>query len=273
MIDRILILGKGFIGSRLQEAFDCKVSDARITSLKDADSIVRRIRPEIMINCIGITGSDNLENSSSLRNEALLANSFVPIILAEAALRNNVRLVHISSGCIFKYDYGNDSPVNEEKLPDFLELFYSRTKIYSEQPLNILSKKYPILIPRIRLPLDDRPDPNNLLDKLVKYKRVIDVPNSITYIPDFIKALKYLIKIKATGIFNMVNKGTLRYPQLLDVYAKFSPGFKYQIIAPEKLNLKRTNLCLSTKKLEKTGFNVRDIKEVLEECVQNYLKY
>jgi 3,5-epimerase/4-reductase len=273
MKDKILILGEGFIGSRLQEGLDCRICGHRIASFKDADRIIRRFRPQVLVNCIGVTGSDNIENDIRLRDKVLFANSFLPLILAEAALRNNVRLVHISSGCLFEYDYRRDKPVNEEKTPDFLELIYSRTKIYSETPLNILAKKYAILIPRIRLPLDDRPNPNNLLDKLVRYKRVIDIPNSITYIPDFIKALKYLIKIKASGIFNLVNAGALRYSELLDIYAKYVPDFKYEAVSLSKLNLKRTNLRLSTKKLENSGFNIRDINEVLEECVQNYLKY
>jgi hypothetical protein len=45
-----------------------------------------------------------------------------------------------------------------------------------------------------------------------------------------------------------------------------------QIIPLNKLGLIRTNLLLSTIKLEKTGFKVRNINSVLEECVKEYLK-
>ncbi|MCX5704368.1 MAG: hypothetical protein NT066_07780, partial [Candidatus Omnitrophica bacterium] len=107
----------------------------------------------------------------------------------------------------------------------------------------------------------------------INYKKVIDIPNSITFIPDFIKALKHLIESNRKGLFNIVNKGGLRYPELLDVYKKYAPNFQYEVIDFEKLNLVRSNLILSTEKLEKTGFKVRDIHEVLEECVKNYLKY
>jgi len=139
--------------------------------------------------------------------------------------------------------------------------------------LKILSNKHPILILRIRIPLDNYPHPKNILTKLINYKRVIDIPNSITYIPDFIKALKHLIEINAKGLFNVVNKGGLRYPELLDIYKKYVPDFQYEVIDFEKLNLVRSNLILSTRKLEETGLKVRDIHEVMEECVKNYLKY
>jgi len=272
MKDKIIILGRGFIGNRLQEELNCELSDRKIYSYKDAEEEIKRFNPDIVINCIGHTGI-NVDTCEEDLDKTLTANTFVPIILAEAALRNNIKLIHISSGCIYHYDYSKGSPIDEDKIPDFFELFYSRTKIYTEQSLSVLSKKYPILIIRLRVPLDNRPHPKNLLTKLIEYKKVIDIPNSVTYIPDFIKALKHLIEIDANGIYNVVNKNALKYPELLDIYKKYVPDFKYQIIDYQKLNLVRTNLILSTEKLEKTGFKVRDIHEVLEECVKDYLKY
>ena len=95
----------------------------------------------------------------------------------------------------------------------------------------------------------------------------------MTYLPDFIEALKHLILNDARGIYNVVNKGGLRYPELLRVYQRHVPGYTFETIDAKKLNLVRTNILLSTKKLEKAGYRIRDIKEVYEECVENYLKY
>jgi 3,5-epimerase/4-reductase len=135
-----------------------------------------------------------------------------------------------------------------------------------------MAKKYNILTVRIRIPLDNRPHPKNILTKLIKYGKVIDIPNSVTYVPDFLKALKHLIKIDAYGIFNVLNKFGLRYPDLMDIYKKYVPDFEYTTIDHRKLGLVRTNLVMSVKKLEKTGFAVRPIKDVLEECVKEYVK-
>ncbi|MBM3251660.1 MAG: sugar nucleotide-binding protein [Candidatus Omnitrophica bacterium] len=269
MDKKILILGKGFIGTRLQDGLGCEISDELIDSYNNVEAVFRKHKPQIIINAIGYIGT-NVDACEKDLDKTLSSNTFIPILLAEAALRNNIKLVHISSGCIYHYDYSEDTPINEDKLPDFFELFYSRTKIYSDQALLALSGKHPVLIARIRVPLDNRPHPRNILTKLINYKKVIDLPNSVTYIPDFIEALKHLINIDAYGIYNVVNKGGLRYPQLMQAYKKYFPGFEYETIDFKKLNLVRTNLILSTEKLEKSGFRVRGIQEVLEECIQAY---
>ncbi len=139
--------------------------------------------------------------------------------------------------------------------------------------METLSSKYPFLVLRIRIPLDNRPHPKNVLDKLIRYKKVIDIPNSLTYIPDFIEAVKHFLDSDFRGVYNVVNKGVLRYPELMDVYRKYKPEFQYEIIDYKKLGLVRTNLVLSTDKLERSGFKARGVNEVLDECVQSYLKY
>lgn len=272
MKNNILIFGKGYIGTRLQEELDCEVSDKKIYSYQDAQAELKKFRPKTIINCIGSVGR-NVDECEGDLDRTLIASTFVPIILAEAALRNNIKLIHISTGCIYHYDYAKDEPIDENKEPDFFELFYSRAKIYSERALALLPRKSPVLIIRIRVPLDDRPHARNLLTKLIGYKKVIDLPNSVTYIPDFLKALKHLSGINATGIYNATNRGGLKYPELMEVYKKYVPGFEYKVIDFNKLDIVRTNLILSTKKLENTGFAVRDIHEVLEECVKEYIKY
>ena len=272
MNKNILILGKGFIGQRLQKELDCRIDGAMINCFSDAQKLVKKYNPKIIVNCIGITGRHNVDDCELDKDATLLANSFVPIMLAEVALRNNIKLVHIASSCIFNFNYKTDPPLKEDCQDYFFKLFHSRSKIYSDRALEALAKEYNILIARIRIPLLDAKHPKNVLDKLLKYNQVIDIPNSVTYIPDFVKAIKHLIKIDARGVYNVVNKGGLRYPDLMKVYQKYVPAFKLQTITLNKLDLVRTNLLLSTSKLEKSGFKVRNINSVLEECVKEYLK-
>lgn len=271
MKHNILVLGKGFIGAKIQQALHCAVSEKRIASYADAEKEIVAYRPTVIINCIGTTGSRNVDDCELDKDRTLSSNTFVPVILGEAALRRGIKLVHISSGCIYRYDYAHDKPITETKTPDFFELFYSRSKIYAERALETLSRRANVLIVRIRIPLDNRPHPRNILTKLINYKKVIDIPNSVTYLPDFEKALQHLLRIDARGIYNVVNKSGLRYPGLLEVYKRYVPGFSYKVIPYKKLNLVRTNLLMSTHKLEKTGFKVRKIGDVLEECVKEYI--
>jgi dTDP-4-dehydrorhamnose reductase len=271
MKSKILILGKGYIGDKLRSVLDCNVSGARISSFKEAEKEILKYSPKVIINCIGHIGK-NVDYCELDKDKTLFSNAFLPVILAEVALRNHIKLVHISSGCIYNFEYGVTKPITENKIPDFFDLFYSRSKIYSEGALSAPMQSYNILIARIRVPLDNVSHPKNILNKLINYKTVIDIPNSVTYIPDFVKALEYLIKINARGVYNIVNKGALRYPVLLDEYRKYRPDFKYKIISYKKMGLVRTNLILSTAKLEGTGFRVRKIEEVIPECVENFVK-
>jgi len=273
MKNKILILGDGFIGQRLNKEFDSDISGKLLHSFNDAQKEISKFNPKTIISCIGYTGKRNVDDCELDKDGTLFANSFIPIILSEVALRKKIKFIHISSGCIYNFDYQKDSPIAETKDPDFFDLFYSRSKVYAERALTSYLDRTKNLILRIRIPLDDRPHPKNILNKITKFEKVIDAPNSITYLPDFIKALKHLMKIDAKGIYNIANKGSLRYSKLLDVYKKYVPGYDYKVMDYNKLNLIRTNLKLSTKKLENSGFKIRNINQVLEECVKNYLKY
>lgn len=270
MKKNILIMGAGYIGMKLRDEWQCTISDRIVSTLKEIETEIDTHRPDILINCIGYTGANNVDDCELDKDGTLFANTFIPIMLAEACLRRGIKLVHISSGCIYHFDYAWD-PLPEEKRGDYFDLFYSRSKIYAEGALEASLGKYGILVLRIRIPLDIHPHPKNVLTKLIKYKRVIDIPNSLTYIPDFIKAMKHLLEMDAHGVYNVVNRGGLRYPELMEVYRNYVPDFTYETIKYEALKLRRTNLLLSTRKLESTGFPVRDIKDVLDECVQHYI--
>lgn len=273
MKNRILVFGKGFIGERVQRFLGCEISLKKLYNFSDAENEVSKFKPKVIINCVGYTGKNTVDDCEIDRDKTLYANTFVPLILSEIALRQNIKIVHIGSGCIYNFDYLRNKPIPESKIPDFFDLFYSRSKIYAEGALSALRNRYKILIIRIRVPLDSQPHPKNLLTKLLKYKKAINIPNSVTYIPDFLKALKYLIEIDANGIYNVVNKGSLKYPELLEKYKKQVPNFKYEVIDYKRLNLVRTNVILSVRKLEKAGFRIRNVANILEECVKKYIKY
>jgi len=272
MDKRTLILGKGYIGERLQEALRCPLSPKKIAGFSDVNSLLKKYKPRVVINCIGHTGANNVDGCELAKDKTLFANTYVPLLLAEAAYRHKIKLVHISSGCIYHYAYGRSKPIEESLTPDYYDLYYSRTKIYAENALLELSKRADILLIRIRVPLDDRPHPKNILTKLLGFNRVLDVPNSVTYIPDFIKALRHLLKTGKKGIYNIALKGGLFYKDLLNAYNGRGRHHGFSLIKPKDLKMNRTNLILSVKKLEKSGFKVRKPKEIMEECVKGYLK-
>ncbi len=266
----MLIIGAGFMGRHVHEGLGGVLSSRRIRCLQDAEDEILRHRPRTLINCAGYTGERSVDDCERNPDKALRENAYLPLLLAEACLHRSVRFVHVSTGCIFHYAHGRSRPITEERQPDFLELVYSRTKIYADAALMALSPRQPLLIVRPRVPLDCRPHPRNILTKLLRFKRVIDVPNSVTYLPDFIRALKHLLHHDACGIYNVVNRGVLRYPELLEAYRRYAPCHRYEVIPFASLGVARTNLVLSTRKLERSGFTPRDIHEVLDECARAY---
>lgn len=266
---RVLIFGNGYIGNRLQQSCHYFMSEKRVISVDDIISEIDKHSADVAINCIGYTGGRNVDGCEVEVERTLMANSFIPIMFAEAAVRTGVKLVHISSGCIY---HSKNGMLCEDDDPDFFDLYYSRTKIYAERALSVMSTKNKFLIVRIRIPLDYIPHRRNLLTKLLSFNQVLDSPNSVTYLPDFAQALSYLIEIDACGIYNLVNSGELRYPDLLDIYNRYV-SHQYSIISScADIGKVRTDLVLSTRKLEGSGFKVRDINSVLEECVGEYLK-
>lgn len=269
----ILVLGAdGYIGSRICGETGFEGSADRISSLNDVEGILERYKPSTVINCIARTGwgEKGVDRCEDDAGATILANSTVPVLLTEAAIRHGFRLVHISTGYVYETPE-NNLLISEEKTPDFFEVFYSRTKIYSESALVACSGKHPILILRPNIVLDDRPHPRNILDKLIKSGRVVGGQHSVTYLPDFIEALQHLIKVEASGLYNVVNKGGLKYSELLDEYRAHNPSFDYEAIDLKDLGRNRPNAMLSTEKLEKTGFKVRDIHSVIGECLKGYI--
>lgn len=268
-----LIIGNGYIAGILKSNLKINSCHKKINTLNDIDKILTETKVKCIINAAGYIGTTNTDKCNKQMEMTLRSNTFLPILLAEAAIKHNIKLIHISSGCIFDHDPLTEKPIDENKQPDYLELPYNRSKIYSEVALNILSKKHDILMLRIRVPLNDVPHKKNILTKLIKFKTIIDIPNSITYIPDLIRALKHLIKIDARGIYNINCKNGIKYNTILDEYTKYFTDFNYTIIDQKALKVKRTNIVLSTKKLEKSGFKINTNSEIIKKCVKNYIKY
>lgn len=275
MVEKIkvkyLILGNGFIGKRFGSYLDDSVvSEIRVNSVEEVLGEIGKYNPEIVINCIGKTGKPNIDWCEDNKEETLYSNVIVAGMILKACQDKGVRMVHISSGCI--YQGNNDGKgFSEDDEPNFFGSYYSRTKIIAEKMI----KEYPVLILRIRMPMDSLDFSKNLLTKLLKYEKIINIPNSLTILSDFFRVSKFLMDNNKTGIFNIVNPGIELHDELLKIYNKYSKNKKeYQIVTQEELDIKayRSNCILSIDKISALGIKLQNINEIQEDMVKKYVQ-
>jgi len=258
----IAIVGKGFISSHLQK-LPHTLYDKRILSYED----IPDIKEDTIINCIGFTGSPNIdacEASEEAKQKTYHSNVIVPQLLKEYCVKNNKKLIHISSGCIY-YGY-KDGGWKEEDETQPLS-FYSQTKKQAEDLL-----KDDALIIRIRMPISTKNDPRNLITKLKKYTKIIDTKNSVTFVDDLVRFIPFACDNNLTGIYNFVSETPLSAAEIMEEYSKIK-DFKFTKITIEELNqitvAVRSNCLLNIDKLKATGFIMSDSKQKIIEILQN----
>ncbi len=86
---------------------------------------VRSVQPDVIVNCIGII--KQVDEVSNLR-KLFDVNSKFPILLAYAARRFNIKLIHFSTDCVFSGDRGG---YKEWDLPDPIDA-YGLSKLAGE---------------------------------------------------------------------------------------------------------------------------------------------
>ena len=84
-----------------------------------------RVRPEVVINCVGLVKQRAEANDEVL---AITVNALVPHQVAELCRATGARMVHISTDCVFS---GRGGSYTEDDRPDPEDL-YGRTKLLGE---------------------------------------------------------------------------------------------------------------------------------------------
>ncbi len=272
---KVLIIGKGYIGTRCAEVWKeiAILSDKKIYSADDALELLEETKPDVVLNAAGVRGKPNVDWCETHQYETVEGNIKLPINIAQACQEKGIYLLHIGSGCIF---YGSSPDPKGWKEDDFANpiAYYSKCKYAADLALESLPN---VGIARIRVPLDDRPYPGNIIDKLSHYPKVIDVENSITVIPDMIEVFYKLLEKKAEGIFHVTNPGAIKYRDLLSLYEKLvDPNHKNEWISEEQLvsegltvKLRSTNK-LQSSNLEKVGIKMRPIEVAVKVAMERY---
>jgi len=188
-------------------------------------------------------------------------------------LDRGVFFAHVGSGCVYDGDNGG-AGYGEDDPPNFFGSYYSRTKLWSEQAL----RELPVLLLRLRMPIDGMPGPRNLITKLAGYGKVISIPNSVSVLDDFLPAAIELVRRRRTGIYNLTNPGAIVHPRILELYREIvDPSLVFETISMENLGGRvktgRSNCVLSTVKIEREGIRLRPVEEAVRSAMVEYRKH
>lgn len=133
----ILLLGKdGQVGWQLQRSLAphgtvvaCGRSDCDMTDLNQLRSLIRHVKPKVIVNAAAYTAVDRAESEPPL---AARINAEAPAVLAEEAASLAALLIHYSTDYV--YDGQKTSPYVESD-PTAPQSVYGRTKLAGEEAI------------------------------------------------------------------------------------------------------------------------------------------
>jgi dTDP-4-dehydrorhamnose reductase len=270
-----LIFGKsGWIGGLLGDLL--KENGAKFefatARLEDRSSIIQdieRVKPTHVLNAAGLTGRPNVDWCETHKIETIRANVIGCLNLADVCLQREIHMTYYGTGCIFHYD--DTHPIGgpgflESDSPNFTGSYYSHTKAIVEN----LLKEFPnVLTLRVRMPIvESLVYPRNFITKIIKYDRVVDIPNSMTVLPELLPYSIEMAKRKLTGIMNFTNPGVVSHNEILQMYKDYiDPEFEWKNFTLEEQSkvivAPRSNNLLDTKRIESEFPMILPIKDSL----------
>jgi dTDP-4-dehydrorhamnose reductase len=273
---KVLLFGStGWIGGMMKQLYidsgwDVFCATSRLEEFGKVQEEIDDIRPDRVVNAAGLTGRPNVDWCESNKQEVVRVNAIGTLALADACFKRGVHMTQFATGCIYEYD--DEHPIGgpgftEEDPPNFDGSWYSKTKIHIEG----LLMGYPnVLCLRLRMPIDDDlKNPRNFITKISKYAKVVNVPNSMSYLPELLPKAFKMSKTKVTGLINFVNPGVISHNEILDLYSKYiDKTFTYENFTIEEqdkiLEARRSNNCLDTGKFTSVCGEIRTITKALE---------
>jgi 3,5-epimerase/4-reductase len=278
---RKVVIGNGFIASHLNYPI---LNDRIEANYNYIASWLDEYKPDVVINCIGYCGGANIDGCEINKSRTFQTNTILPIMLASVCAARDIRVIQIGSGCIY---YGC-SPNSIYGMPyggPHISFDPGWKETDSAAPLSTYSKsKYAcdlslgtmknVTTLRIRMPISDKASPRNLISKLISYKEVVEIPNSVTFLKDLSRAVDWAVSSEATGTYHVTSPKPITHSQILNEYKKYVPEHTFSSITPDELNglvsAPRSNCIIDSSKIMNDGFEFLNQEEELKRCVKEF---
>ncbi len=221
------------------------------------------LNPDIIINCIGITtrriNNDNISNLEFI-------NSRLPHYLNEWTEKNDKRLIHFSTDCVYS---GKSGMYTESDNPDAIDLYGKSKAIGEINNTKALT---------IRTSLIGREVYNHteLFEWLYKNKsgKVYGYENVYYSGLTTIRMSKILEKIinyypDLQGVFNISSKPITKYSLLKLI----NRHFKFEIQVKKDLKIKSNKVLISKKITEITDIEIPTWEDLILEFKEDCVKY
>jgi len=182
-------------------------------------------------------------------------------------------MTYYGTGCIFHYDDAHvigGPGFTDTDEPNFTGSYYSHTKAIVEG----LLRQFPnVLTLRIRMPIvADLLYPRNFITKIVKYEKVVNIPNSMTVLPELLPMSLDMARRGLTGTMNFTNPGAISHNEVLQLYKDYiDPEFAWSNFTIEEqakvIVAPRSNNLLETERIQREFPEILGIKESLVKYV------
>lgn len=227
--------------------------------IKNIEKILKNYNPDFVINCIGITKVKRVSNKTHI-----LINSLLPKKLNILCNKNNIRLVHFSTDCVFD---GSKGFYNEKSKPNAKDIYgISKYKGEFNTKKAIIFRTSMIGHSIIRN--------NGLLEWFLNQKKIRGFANAYFSGPTALEIAKILYKyvinknIIKNGIFHLGVNRISKY----DLLNLINNIYKRKIIIKKNFNFKVNRSLNSNKFYKKTKYKIPTWKRLITEQKKFWIK-
>jgi dTDP-4-dehydrorhamnose reductase len=285
-----LLGGSGYVGAAYQALLTRKGLPFRNVRRADFDytdrtaltDLLRREKPQFLINAAGYTGKPNVDACELHKSECLLGNAVLPGSIAQACADASVPWGHVSSGCIYSGKNPDGSGFRETDTPNFTFRtnhcsFYSGTKALGEE---VLAGAPNVFIWRLRIPFNEVDSARNYLSKLMRYATLLEAENSISQLDEFVAATFACWEQRVPfGTYNVTNPGHVTTREVVELIKKTGVSRKDFTFFKDEADFMtkaaktpRSNCVMDSRKLAAAGIKLTEVHAAVERDLRRWVK-